>query len=260
MPTTSYRPHLKYRNINADTKEALVDLFRANPWGSSSFETGKLEVAIPYMERICQTYNVATPEFRIDPCIWGRFSYRRGTVFSLSSTTERTSGVITLRAFSLLSMLTALRKHINTHTGSRLDEFAWACSAFYSVRPVRFRRLVREDRVVGLVARDTYTTETWERLVAEGQANPETGWYLISEMPSDETVAAAAEYVDALIEDEASEGVTEIENYLNGEDDGLDGCNRDALRRLAAEHNIPGRGSMLANELRCALRERGIRV
>lgn len=255
MPVTS-RPHLRFSGIKEEVKTTVAELFAANPW---SPDVDPIAVVIPFVDRICHSYGVPVPLIEIVPHIWDRFSYRPGQQFS-----ENEAGKITLREFTLIDLLMALRRHINSHTGSRLDEHAWACSLYYAVKPVRFRRLAREGKMLGVSARATYKNETWDRLVEEGRADPYTGMLFVEEV-SEETVAAATEYAEAIIEEEAAEGIANLSNFLAENDvasgdDGLDALNRDALRRLAAEHNIPGRGDMLVNELRQALRDRGIRA
>jgi hypothetical protein len=279
MPMTIIRPHLKYREIREDAVNAARDLFEAKPWRLDS-DAEKIEAVLPMLTQICESYRaVPVPQIIVASHIWSRYSYRPGQRMSLSST--NTPGTLTLKKFTVIDLFSGLRAHINAVTGSRLDAFAWACSLFYAAKPTMFRARVREGRIPGVVARSTYTQETWDALVSEGRADERTGRLVVEEVPSDETMEAVAEYVDALIEDEAAEGIDEISAMLSGEfeddddvsladlepmadasigDDGLSGLNRDALRRLAATHNIAGRGTMSRDALEAALRAAGVRA
>ena len=211
MPMTVRRPHLKYREIRPEAIEAAKDLFEAKPWRADG-DAAKIEVALPFVTRICEAYRVATPEIQADPRIWSRYSYRAGRRFALTALNE--TGTITLRRFTVIDLFTSLRWHINESTGSRLDTFAWACSLFYAAKPVMFRARVREGRIPGVVAKATYTQETWDQLVSEGKADDITGRLVVEEVPSEETMEAIAEYVDELISDAAAEGIDEIEAML----------------------------------------------
>lgn len=258
MPVTT-RPHLRFPAIKEEVKTTVAELFAANPW---SPDADPLAVVDPFVDRICRYYGVPVPLIEISPWITNRFSYRPDARFSLAS--ENEAGKITLREFTLIDLLMALRRHINSHTGSRLDEHAWACSLYYAVKPVRFRRLAREGKMLGVSARATYKNETWDRLVEEGRADPYTGMLFVEEV-SEETVAAATEYAEAIIEEEAAEGIANLSNFLAENDvvagipeatptDVVEAMNRDQLRAEAARLNIPGRGTMLASELREAVR------
>jgi hypothetical protein len=276
MPMTVQRPHLKYREIREDAVAAAVALFEAKPWRLET-DAEKIEAVMPMVTAICESYrSLPVPTIHVAGHIWQRYSYRPGQRMSLSA--ANTPGTLTLKRFTVIDLFTGLRQHINASTGSRLDSFAWACSLFYAAKPTMFRARVREGRIPGVVARAIYTQETWDALVSEGRADNISGRLVVEEVPSDTTMAAVADYVDALIEDEAAQGIDEINAMLSGEieddetddaleamanaslDDGLSGLNRDALRRLAAEHNIAGRGTMSRDALEAALRAAGVQA
>lgn len=276
MPMTTYRPHLRYQQIRDEAKEAASDLFAAKPWRAET-DDEKVDLVRPFVARICEAYRVPVPEIKVYRGIWGTYSYRAGVRHSLTAL-NADAGTITIRSFAVIHLFTGLRAHINSHTGSRIDPFPWACSLFYAVKPTMFRARVREDRIPGVVARATYTQESWDALVEQGLADDTTGRLVIEEVPSEEVQQAVNDFVNGLIEDEAEEGIAEIESMLQDEaeqsplfevvaqgsydsetdelqlSDGLDSLNRDQLRAEAARLNIPGRGRMLAPELREAVR------
>lgn len=150
------------------------------------------------------------------------------------------------------------------------DVIGWAYSLFYTVRPKMFRARVREGRIPRVYPDDLLTTETLRERTEEEERRAEAARVAQAraEMESDDTEPEAEDF-----EDMESD---EVEDYDIGEEpetqtvesetiraelpDALEvemyprTLSRDALRRLAAEQNIPGRGKMSKEELLVALR------
>lgn len=237
MPTRVNRPHLRFREIRGEAIDAAVAIFEAKPWRLAT-DAEKCEAVKPFVDQICTAYRaVPAPNLTVAPHIWARFSYRPGSRTALSSTDQ--PGMLTLKKFTIIDLFGGIRQHINTATGSRLDTFAWACSLFYAAKPTMFRARVREGRIPGVVARATYSQETWDTLVSEGLADPTTGRMVVTEVPSEETMDAVADYVDALIEDEATEGIDELSAMLAGEIDDDEEVEAETVEDYD-EEEIPG--------------------
>lgn len=176
------------------------------------------------------------------------------------------------------------------------DPWSWACSLFYAVRPVMFRARARQRRIKDVTARDTYGSETWEAMrqagvtrgdwLAPGMDNfdPRTLQAQVSESDLEEFTSTLTDPdVDSLPDSE------EIDTELNA-DDGEDPAvwtdetvpasvdpdlipdedpdpesdlprvsemNRDAVRALAAQWKVPGRGTLNRDELAAKLVELG---
>jgi hypothetical protein len=77
---------------------------------------------------------------------------------------------IRLSQWSITSLFIALRTHLLANGAEQKadDPQAWAHSLFYTVKPRMFRARVREGRIRGLTAKDTFSSETWELLVGAG--------------------------------------------------------------------------------------------
>lgn len=293
------RLHLRFKNFKPATIEAAEGLFAARPWRMET-EDEKLAAGQAFVDAVSEAYHYPTARVAVRR-MWGDSVQYRPAVLeedSLGSARSISPPMIILDHFSVIGLFHGMRVHLLAHgeqPTSEVDPSAWACSLFYKVRPEMFRARAREGRIVGVFPKDTYTEDTWNRLVMAGVANAERGTLMVSRRDASAVLAGtltaediwAREASEAMDEDEADNAeildfpaaaaavVSEAEEVVNGASeapteapegsegeatDGLDALNRDALRRLAAENDIPGRGSMLADQLRAALRQAGVRV
>lgn len=202
---------------------------------------------------------------------------------------------IMMQGWSIVTLFHAARNHVLAQGGAEpvaSDPVGWGHSLFYLVRPKMFRARVREGRVMNITARDTFSADSWEKLSLAGftfgdrlvGSPAEWGNVLgielagtsggvtvdVDELPDED------EYDSELSDEELAEIFGEVpteepaaemfevvaEGVFDAETDTLtmtpdvDALNRDELRKLAAELELPGRGSMNAPALREALRDR----
>lgn len=165
------RLHLKFRNIDARVVRALTQTIEARPWRRHTNEA-KRRVAQELADRIVDSYRVPHA-----------LSVRLGDEFTLDFNPGSTSYLYVRRGgWDTLSLLSGIRlfvqtsKHHEAGTEDPVDAdlvFAWACSALYIVAPTIFRSLVRAGKVDGMSAVDTYTSETWAKIVEAGLVNDE---------------------------------------------------------------------------------------
>lgn len=294
------RLHLKYPNIRDEAVTAAKALFTAKPW--SMTETDQQATAQVFVDTVCASYGIASADVAITgDSDWRGRNDNRYTVadFSEDSLSDEpellNAAKITMTKFSFFTLLRLVRDHINESTeSSRVHPRAWAASLFYKVAPVTFRKAVRAGTIrCGVSARDTFTTESWNKLQAAGyvygtslQGTPEEWAGVLSGDITNRVEAQAvveAEEDEDYDDDDELDFASIVEDSIpdadedDGEDvsetsdaevgvassviltpenvQGLDNMNRDALRARAAELQIPGRGRMLAPELRTAIRE-----
>lgn len=168
--------HLRFRNIRPDVLDAARSLFDVNP---HTLDPVMQEAAAnTFLTRVCEAYNVPTPEVRIEEYrgrYHGSYEYLPAEAIEGDDGPEsiRAAQVI-LRKFSVLNLFGIARTHLLNHqaVAPKADEpWGWACSLFYAVKPVRFRKLVREGKIKkGLRPSDTYSRATFARMVAAGVA------------------------------------------------------------------------------------------
>lgn len=344
------RHHLRFKNINGEAIRAAEALFEARPHAAEVTE--QAQAAHNFLVAASDAYGVSTPELELGAYLYGRrgVSYRPADRDALGE--ERNPARIAMRRFSVINLFRGFRQHLlaNGKTSRGVDDpLGWACSLYYSVKPIQFRKIARAGRVPGVGPRDTYRGETWNRMVAAGVADTR-GRLLIDNFDArdldaiesgdldpfghlDEAVNAAAEVVvQNTIDAAESFGNQNVScpdcdghGYIGGEDDpdsepdecefcegngvvsaarvaereadqaaheraeaveatlpegtvlgederaamrsseaqgddGLDGLGIVALRRLGSGQNISGMWDMNADQLRGALRERGIRT
>lgn len=277
------RTHLALKNFRPPVLEATTALFNAKPWNANV--TDQLGLGQTFVSAICQAYNVRDCTLVMRP-LWGASHDYTPAVVSENTVGETvvvSAPTIVLDAWSITNLMVALRMHLLANGVAQVnhDPEAWVHSLFYTVRPAMFRARVREGRIGHLTAKDTFTTETWELLVNADVGSDRTE--MLNCRPNE--VAGILERIrnetDDYVEGDGDDlvtlnagdmavidaGIAAINDNLPDEEetdvddsitDNLGGLNRDALRRLAAEHNISGRGSMLAPQLREALRNAGV--
>jgi hypothetical protein len=179
------RLHLKFKNIRNETVAAAEELFNARPWRMES-TTEKLVVAQRFVDTISAQAHIPSAVVTVRPLFGGAGVQYRPAVIeedSLGSDHRISPPRILLNSFSIINVFHGTRVHLLAHGEapvSENDPIAWACSLFYKVRPEMFRARVREGRIVGVDARDTYAAETWNRLVVAGVVDDERGTLRIS--------------------------------------------------------------------------------
>lgn len=283
------RLHLKYRNIRPGVVQATRDLLSERP--SQLNENEQARLAQVLADEICGEYVVDAP-IVIVPSRWASagWEYERAQTDSLGE--QISPARISLRSFSVFTLLSGIARHLNEERHFQFVPRAFAASTFYLAAPSTFRKAVRFGRVAGTTAEETFSTETWERLqelgltanrgfrpgvtpeilqsAINGTYEPPVDEYEDDDFQADYANAEQA-HEESEIEDQELEALfgndfdddepvaivpdEELEAVVALPEDGLEALNRDGLRKLAADLNIPGRGRMLAPELRTAIRE-----
>lgn len=271
------RLHLRFKNFRPTTVAAAEALFAARPW---LFEDDAERVAVgqTFVDAVAASYNIPTAVVGLRRNFSDAVRYQPALVEenALGELTSLSPPRIFLDHWSILSLFNGVRVHLlaNGETPtSEIDPHAWACSLFYAVRPEMFRARVREGRVLQMAAKDTYTSDTWQRLVVAGVASDDSGRLIVDrrdvqrvlngEVTVGDLLTAEdddEDDIDGMIENAAeflgSVGEPEEEEVSEtAHDDMLTGVNRDTLRQMAKDRNIPGRGRMSADELRQAVRD-----
>lgn len=168
--------HLKFRNIRPDVLDAARQLFDRKP--HSLTEDGQKEAIEQFVVTVCNAYGVPTPEVRVESGggrYGGTYEYLPAEAIIGEDGPESVRAAqVVIRKFSALNLFGIVRTHLLNHQAVSPKEnepWGWACSLFYAVKPVRFRRLVREGKIrKGIKVADTYTRATFARMVAAGVA------------------------------------------------------------------------------------------
>lgn len=290
------RHHLKFRNFRPSIIQAAEDLFEAKPW-SIEDDDRWVKTAQVFVDAVSNAYGVRSAVVENDTA-WS-YRHRRGVRYepaqversALSAEDEMTEvspPKILVKNKSIISLFKGVRIHAlaqgDLEAVSLDDPWAWACSLFYTVRPVMFRARARQGRIKGVTARDTYSSETWDRMTEAGVTrgdylavgyenfDPRTLESQVSETDLEEFVS------DNLPDEEETDVDPEEVEIFDGpsgehigtatvqiEDTDPDSplprvadMNRDAVRALAAQWRVPGRGSLNRDELAAKLVEMGL--
>lgn len=151
------RPHLTFKHEDFET-HALVateKLFEAKPW---RLDLGQLDLYQRWADDVCEAYGVPSVGIqKVDYDVVG---------FGYIIDPETGAPNIIIGRYSLATLFCAMGAHLKLSISHHIDHLAWGFSLFYVMRPVMFRRRVREGRIEGLTARDTFSRDTWARLVA----------------------------------------------------------------------------------------------
>lgn len=152
------RAHLTYHREDFSPRvlSATEDLFAAKPW---RLDLGQLDLYQRWADIVCESYEVPTVGIqKVDYDAIG-FGYIEGEAPN-----------IVIGRYSLATLFCAVGAHIANSLGAAPSDnnVRWGFSLFYAVRPVMFRRRVREGRIQGLTARDTFSLDTWNRLTDLG--------------------------------------------------------------------------------------------
>lgn len=271
------RPHLTYKNINPGTIAAAEQLFARKPWRLSPDE--QIATAQEFVDKFITIYGI--------PEVYVEFGGDEPVNFvipvpededSLGDVPETGPIVLQLSHFSITNLFFGLRAYMNEQAGNPdIPEqcFAWALSLFYTIKPAMFRARVREGRITGVTAEQTFSRASWAKLVEHGFA---TSWGALTGSPeqwsaalsgeavaetnailSDPDAMAATHEAEAELDAEAPESPSEAPVERNGTNAVLT-LNRDGLRAAAKDASIPGRGTMTADQLREALLAAGVWV
>jgi hypothetical protein len=290
------RHHLRFKNFRQPTLDAARALFDASPWRMED-DADKREAYQTFVNAVATTYNIPTALVQVNRFVPGiEYVPAIVEVDALEQAEAVHPPRIVLPKWSILSLFYGTRVHLlanGQEPVSETDPTGWAASLFYSVKPVMFRARAREGRIHDVKPQDTYGSQTWQRMIEAGVVREDGTLVIRNFNPAmldnaDELQAAIAEatapvpaddLIDVLLADDDAidyDDLLDIEDedepdYDDAEDDAvvevseeaqtdnLASLNRDALRVLAAEHNIAGRGRMTRDELEQALRTAGVR-
>lgn len=142
------RLHRKFRNIHRGARKAGETLFVSKPWvGTDEEKQTKYE---RFLRDASAVYGLPTPTLAVIP---------EGDVYGYVA-----PNTIVIDKYSVTSLFNAFRCHMQymgaTDVGfyNGRDAQAWACSLFYTLRPIQFRKMVREGRIRGVLADDLLTS------------------------------------------------------------------------------------------------------
>jgi excisionase family DNA binding protein len=169
------RLHLKFRNIHAGARQAGETLFKSKPWqGTDEEKQSKFE---RFLSDASAVYGVPTPTLAVIP---------EGDVYGYVA-----PNTIILNKFSVISVFHSFRAHlqymgaVDVPMYNARDAQAWACSLFYTLRPIQFRKMVRDRRINGVLPDDLLTNAT---LTARQEEVDEAFAGLIAESYSSEDI------------------------------------------------------------------------
>ena len=234
------RPHLAFRNFRPSVIAAANTLFSEKPWRE---ECGNVEqVAQLFADQITTAYDCAPVRVVLDEDSWV-MGYE-------PADEEDETPQITLDKLSIFNLFRHVREHVLTVGGAEPhgesasdDPFRWACSLFYAVKPVMFRARVREGRIHGITARETYSADSWAKLEAAGFT-----MYDDSLLGTKEDWAAVLDgtYVANSDDDSETDAITQTVDSNGSEHaqhvSSLTGLSRDRIRALCVENGIPRQG------------------
>ncbi len=252
------RNHLKYRNIHPAVVGVTEALFAEKPWRLED-PVEQTVLVQRWLDAVSASYGIDTPQFSIG----GDAPLAVDTGESVDEYGNPTGVVaratITENKLSLTSLFFGFRHIVNVRRPEKnADPMGWACSLFYTVRPVMFRARVREGRIVGMGPADAYRTQTFEALRQRGIVNI---WDELEEGQHWPTLEELAEIqsdlLDSLSEAQtvtAEAGTTPVVIVARPRDE-YDNMNTTQLRTLASQRGIPGAWSNRTDENRTLLRQ-----
>lgn len=147
------RLHLKFRNIRPTVRTATTTLFDAKPWRED--DEVKHVLFNAWLRSVSESYGVPAPTLEV---IEDEGVGHSAVVYEW--------GRISLGGWSIISLMHGFRHHLqamgstSSEMGDCTDAQSWACSLFYLVRPVMFRKRVREGRIAGVKPWDLLSSET----------------------------------------------------------------------------------------------------
>lgn len=151
------RLHMRFRNINRNVLACSQKFFDSKPWsGSDDDKQDKFE---GWLRKASEHYGIPQPTLSVT---------RESDVFGLVA-----PNTIVLDKYSVTSLFHAFRAHMQ-YTGAvevvfydRNDAQAWACSLYYTCRPIAFRKAVRDGHIAGVRADDLLSSATLASRQAE---------------------------------------------------------------------------------------------
>jgi excisionase family DNA binding protein len=223
---------MTFRNIHAGVRSAATDLFDSKPWsGTDEDKQTKFE---RFLRDASAAYGIPQPTLQVVEVAEGE----RAECGLVAPNT------IVLDKYSVTSLFNAFRQHMQ-YSGAitvgflnRRDAQAWACSLFYAVRPILFRKRVREGRISGVRETDLLTTASLaarQSEVDEAFAGIVSGSYDNDEDIEPEDSDVTDEQVDAAVGGILRATVGEAATALNVSESTIRNMINDG--RLAAERN-----------------------
>lgn len=159
--------HLKFKRIHATVVAATDELFNEGPWrGTDEEKATKFE---RWLRRASDAYGVPVPTLEV------RNVHR--PIYDL--------GQITLPKYSVIELFHTFRHHLqalgavasenlSSRQGAEHDAIGWACSLYYLVRPIAFRKAVRDGKIRYVGPRDLLNQESAEEYDRQRAAEWET--------------------------------------------------------------------------------------
>lgn len=213
------------KNFRPSVIDAASALFEAKPWRMEFASEEQAAITQAFASTIAATYGAPNVDVQLQ---WGYApaTYTPAIVREdgLGRIESVQSPEIRLSYFSIVNLFKSVRMHVLAN-GAELvsgDPEAWVHSLFYTIKPAMFRARVREGRISGLTAKDTFTSETWQKLVDNGVADTDFGTILCrpNEVRDILTQIAAGTYVNELPvgarrNDEDEGDLSEFESSFN---------------------------------------------
>jgi excisionase family DNA binding protein len=180
------RLHIRFRNINRNVIACSQRLFDSKPWsGTDEDKQNKFEA---WLRKASEHYGIPQPTLTVT---------RASDVFGLVA-----PNTIILDKYSVTSLFHSFRAHMQ-YTGTvdvtffdRQDAQAWACSLFYTCRPILFRKAVRSGAIAGVRADDLLSSAS---LAARQDEVDEAFAGIVAES-----------YTEVEIHDDEDEGATDL--------------------------------------------------
>lgn len=163
------RLHLRHRNIAPEVLEAVKTINSQKPWQLPRDE--RSAIVTDFAAKLCTLGEIQAPSIYFNRGRSRRpFVYAAGTMGSLGLSTSPAS--LNFYRWRTVEVIAGVRHHINVLTGDEVtDPIEWACSAFYQAAPTSFRTSARNGKVPGVEAKDTFTTESWLKIMENGLAD-----------------------------------------------------------------------------------------
>lgn len=259
------KSHLAFRNFRQSVIAAAVELFAAKPWRDEN-EDQRQTIGQTFADAITTSYGCAPVQVIVHPNYVTGYEQAQ----EADGWNDAELATIAMRSLSCFRLMKHVREHVLTVGGAlpvgddpQEDPFRWAASLFYSVKPVMYRARVREGRIEGTFARDTYSADSWAKLEQAGfvvNGDRLTGSADQWKSVLDGTYVEDTSTDSLADEDETDVDESDFEAALSGEptnNDGLDALNRDQVRALCVANGIPRQGRN-RDGLVAALREAGV--
>lgn len=204
------RLHLAFRNIRESVVEAARTLADSQP---SRMDPADREVAgQEFCDVAAKAYGIPAPVVRIGG------AYTAWDWSPAYSDEDQAEIVVGDRSRFLLHLFQAFRYHMvqcGRNSVGEYDAMKWAYSLFYQIRPVTFRKMARKRLLTPAVSpKDTFTTETWQKMVSLGLAIEDGFWYQAIAVPNFSIdMIAAVESGEVTVSDliEAEDGLDDSE-------------------------------------------------